>query len=173
MYLRDLHSTGFTKQCWIRQWQVQVVWLHLVPPWKDSPQMLLCYNVNAKSTTNTVKHKGRLCLQPSSNCTNRWQCGRCLSLSRLPARESLCNTLDADNKQRYSLQLTNLTFFLLIQPSHSVQCIEENECLQVWWMSALWIKDVASRKSCQHKVVWTIALTLINGAEIVCNTQFE
>lgn len=143
-----IHSTGFSKQCWILRLQVQVVWLHLVLPWKDLPQVLLCYNVNAKAPTNTVKHKGELCLKPTRNCTNRWQC---LSLSWLPAWESLCNTLDADNKQSYGIQLTNLTFFLLIQPSHSVQCIEENECLQVWWMSAMWIKEVATRKSWQQK----------------------
>ncbi len=31
-----IHPTGFS-------FQAQVVWLHLVLPWKDLPQMLLCY----------------------------------------------------------------------------------------------------------------------------------
>ncbi len=40
-----IHSTGFSKQCWMHQLRAQAVWLHLVLAWKELPKCFLIIKI--------------------------------------------------------------------------------------------------------------------------------
>lgn len=47
-----IHSTGFSKQCWMHQLEAQVVWLHLVLPWKDLLLLQVCHVQKGQCKSN-------------------------------------------------------------------------------------------------------------------------